>query len=168
MGSGEEVKYRDLGAGGRMMVKDDRDVMDYVQELNRSPDIYADVKRKLKALDENTVGGMARKLRTIEDQSKIAPKKVLKTMMKDQPDLESDDKVKADEFARRAALKDKRNRTLEADDYSSMKNSFDTNGMKLIKEHERLMRSIHSPIAKTYRHSKHTMVEARKNTLFAR
>jgi len=167
--SNEEVKYRDLGAGGRMMVKDDRDVMDYVQELNRSPDIYADVKRKLRTLDENAVEfGKKTKLHTLEDQSKIAPKGVLKTMMKDQPDLQSDDKVKAKEFARRAAIKEKRNRTLAGNDYSDMRNSFDTNGQKLIKEQEKLMRSVHSPIAKTYRHSKHTLSEARKNTLFAR
>lgn len=41
----EESKNHDLGAGGRMMIKDDRDVLDYSQELQRSPDIYADIKK---------------------------------------------------------------------------------------------------------------------------
>ena len=166
--SNEEFKFRDLGAGGRMMIKDDRDVMDYVQELQRSPDIYKDIKRKLKALDDSAQGE-TRKMATLEDQSKIAPKKVLQTMMKDKPDLQSDDKVVADEFARRAALKEKRNRSLSAENnYSDVRNSFDTDGLKLIKGQEKLMRSIHSPIAKSYRHAKHTLVEARKNTIYAR
>ena len=166
--SNEEFKYRDLGAGGRMMVKDERDIMDYAQELNRSPDIYKDIKRKLKALDDSAHGD-SKKMATVEDQSKIAPKKVLQTMMRDKPDLQSDDKVVADEFARRAALKEKRNRSLSAENnYSDMRNSFDTNGLKLIKGQEKLMRSIHSPIAKSYRHAKHTLVEARKNTIYAR
>lgn len=50
--SNEEQKYHELGPGGRMLIKDDRDVLDYSIDLQRSPDILNKAKRKLKKLDD--------------------------------------------------------------------------------------------------------------------
>jgi len=183
--SDEQAKFHDLGKGGQVMIKDDRDVLDYSAELQRSPDIYEDVKRKLRALDDNIMG-KSPKVHTFPDQSKFAHKK---TMLKDKPDSDEEVRMLKEERAKAAAKKEARkaaklqeqqklraekmrNRNLysnaDGENYSDISNTFDTTSQKLIRQQESAMRSIHSPINSKYSHSKHTMAEARKNTIYDR
>jgi hypothetical protein len=138
--SHEEWDYQDVGAGGRMMIKDDRDVLDYSQELQRSPDIYADVKRKLKNIDDVAEKSTGTKLKLhTYDQYESAPKV---TKAHDKPDTEFEQRLLEKEQKKEAEkkLKEKeterkdkeefvqkmRNRQLfaqEGDSYGSLVNS---------------------------------------------
>jgi hypothetical protein len=184
--STEESKYHDLGAGGRMMIKDDRDVLDYSQELQRSPDIYADIKNKLKSVDENAKNDFGRQLQVQTNDDQV-PELPVKDFLRDKPDdngekvrqrelwmlhegQEKNTKKEGHESLRKA--QQMRNRNLLSEDslYSNVANTFDTNGRNLIKMQEKLARNSFSLIrpGNGWDHAKHSFAEAHRGSLMAR
>lgn len=155
--STEEKQYHELGPGGRTLIKDDRDVLDYSEELQRSPDIYSSVKRKLKELDDLTEREMGMKnliVKTHDDQSESASKE---EMMRDKPDLPSDMKRLKKKLRDRALFAD-------GDNYQNMSDTFDTNAASLIKKEEGLLRNQHQAPNVAWKHSSHTLMQAANNS----
>jgi len=166
-----------------MMIKDDRDVLDYSQELQRSPDIYADVKQKLKSVDSQAQEKFGRNLE-LQTNDNQTPELPVKDFLKDKPDDDSErvrqrelwmlhegkTAKQASESLKKAQQMRNRNLLSENKLYSNVANTYDTNGRNLIRMQEKMARNSFSLIRpnNSWHHSKHTFSEARKGTLRAR